>query len=233
MLGQFFNTLSVARDITGISNADVPPSEAYGEALVGGFSPFVFSVGEAYVQYPMMARAVSLICGVSSQIIANPRTVVANAKGDKIKKAGGILRLITHSPDDRISAPQRWEDITRDLVLEGNAIIAINRRPSGEVSSLTRLYPYLVQTVRTDDGMLTYRGTTEFGERVVYAERDIIHISWPFRSSITQYLSATSFPQYGFRWSKRPINVIKTNLSIGIQAEKRILAWLDLSLIHI
>ena len=152
-----------------IVNAATTPSEAFDkqQSEPSVFDPYAFRVGEAYVEYPMMARVVSLISGVTAQIIANPHTKITNAKGDVIRKQGGIKNLVTHSPDGRISAYQFWEDVAKDLTLEGNSIITIDRA-GNKPSMLSRLYPYQLTTRQTSDGTMVYQGLDEYGNCLLY-----------------------------------------------------------------
>lgn len=174
---------------------DARPKSAFGDGATG---PSAFSEASIEDQIAILGlggrrrtealqvvafhRSVSLLSSTIAELISQTVHVVDRKRRTINPQPEPLLDLLTSTPDGVTSAYNFWEDTLLDMLLEGNALIAIDRQPDGRVIRLWRMIAKDAK-IEEKNGRLIYTGplagaSAPQGNRS-FTLRNVIHARAP------------------------------------------------------
>jgi HK97 family phage portal protein len=161
-------------------------------------------------------RCVSLIAGTISMLPLHLFRV-DQGTGERSRDAtSGLARMLAERPNIRVSPSMFWRALVSDMLLEGNGIVWIERKPSGEALALWqvpwRRTAVRIDTVSGEEG-LVYGLTLDTGRYVVAHSDDVLHIP--------------GSPVWDIFRAKPPLEVFANSVGIGISADSFAKAYFD------
>ena len=177
------------------------------------------------VHFAVFFRVITLLSSVIAQLITNGHLRVLDRQGEVVDttSARNVLDLLQYSPDGVIPASQFIEDIACDYLIDGNALIAIDRT-MGDVTSLKRLESSTAYIDLTSDKQdLVYRAHDGYNRMAespfeAYASFNIIHCRWPL------LISGSSVGHRAY-FATAPVALMRPAMAIGLESDKYILDW--------
>ena len=180
--------------------------------------------GKSPIEFSTFARCVSLISGLTAQMLTSSITI--RDEKDKMKtdrRSMKTMELIRESWDGRRPAWQEWEDLAADYCTGGNGIMHVaysNGR--NEPAMFRRMEPYGSSTTQASNGDRVYtlmeadyvKARTE-----KISERMIVHYRWAKNPS-----QRNANQKIGF--GPAPVSILRPALQIGQALDMHILEWL-------
>lgn len=165
-------------------------------------------------------RCVTLISSTVAELIANSAHVVDFDRRRIDDQPTDLLHLIRSSPDDECSAYTMLDDLMMDLLLDGNAIMVVDRT-DGRPYRLRRMIPATAQAKMVRSRLL-YTGEVAGGMSRAGTEsvdsKNIVHARWPDLSG--RETAPTRGHRVGFAAS--PL----VALSDDIRVSREIVRWI-------
>jgi len=179
---------------------------------------------EAALGYPALMRAVTLISSTSAQLIACGGLRVHDSSGALVttRAAAAARALVEESPDGVIDGHAWIEDYASDYLIDGNALVAVDRSFDGRPLRLSRLDSSAAQATRSEsEGRVVFEAPDdETGELLRLDQRDVVLARWPrLRRRRGGY--GTSRAAFG----PSPVSLLSTAIQIGIAGNGAILEW--------
>lgn len=173
------------------------------------------------VSYSTLNRCVTLLSSICAQLVACGGLRIETLDGNEVKnrKTKLVLDLLTESPDGRTPAYQWFEDAYMDYLLDGNAIIAVDRGGLGQVVGLRRMVGWDAEVfVGTDSRMKMYRARAASdaydGILEDITETNIIHSRWPLLRRVNSSSRGC--------FALAPVVAMRPALEIGLRGDEYI-----------
>ena len=195
---------------------------------VSGVYSYLLSGSNTPIDYPPLHRCITLICSTVAMSVTRFGLTVVNDRGEvEINEAGErALRLMLNSPDGQHTAYTFHEDAIRDLVVEGNTLVLIQRRPGGNniVSGLRRLSQSGARMEETARGRI-YRARYAYEEidqgLGSFAELNVAHARWPLMNSVGRFRGLSNAGRANF--ASPPVTAVRESTAIGLATDQYIL----------
>ena len=193
---------------------------------------FATKVGGAVLpyRYPILLRSVSLISGLVAQLVTSGSLSVIDLKtGRRVpwrsgSRSGRALDLLTGSPDGMEPAYAWAEALVSDLLTCSNAIIRVERTPSGLPESLVRQSVSDAWVEMSSDGYSRIYRTRDWRDPVgmyrVLHDWDVAHSYW---GVLQPYSSG-----YAGSWMATPVlTLLRSTLEVGAAGERYVKEYFE------
>ena len=177
------------------------------------------------IYYSALARAATLISGVTAQLISGGDLSVRDRNGSSVdnRRTRNILDVLSGTPDMGNTPSSTFiEDCAMDYCLDGNSLVVPSHSPSGSLMGLTRYRSYDAHIVHAQSRAVMYqmlRADNDNEGSELYAARDVMHVRWP---RLIRY-GLTTNAREGFALA--PVVALHPALSIGIKQDQFIETW--------
>lgn len=179
----------------------------------------------AALQYPALARCVTLLSAVIAQLVTGGTLRVLDSEGKVVNdmQAGRAVDLFSNSLDGVFDSHSTVEDLASDYLLDGNHLSGIDQSSNGRVTAIRRLVAHSAQTTPTTSGGIVYQAhfaDSGVGEYEFFAPRNVAHGRWPrlFRSSASAEHARRFF-------AMSPVRLLHPALQIAIAGDGFIRDW--------
>ncbi len=219
-----------SRKEVDLTQSALSPSQAIEYINATGNNDFLdfYGIGtghNAAIHFAVFFRIINLLSSVIAQLMTTGGLKIVNKDGeiDKSKGSMDLLELLQHTPDGETPAFQFISDLAADYLIDGNALLSIQRVGS-RVSSLRRLESFSAQIEPTNSTKIVYKAHDAYatekteGDFETFADIDIIHPRWCFLGMSRQGINRS-------RFAPSPVKLMRPALSIGLESDKYILDW--------
>ena len=178
----------------------------------------------AALRMPAFSRCVHLISVMTAQLVSGGSLRVMDRDGNTVDspQARRMLALLSESPDGMIDSHSWVMDAMCDYLIDGNAIIEIDRGEGRLVRQMRRLQAYDATTVKTTNGTLYYESQIADGDgnRLVVPSDRIAHCRWPRMVRQSQF-SSTNRSMFALS----TISLLHPALQIALAGDRFIQDW--------
>ncbi|MBL1418875.1 MAG: phage portal protein [Alphaproteobacteria bacterium] len=128
----------------------------------------------------MQHTAVAACVRLLSQMISTVPIQIIDTSDDSVVDDHELHYLFDRAPNDLLSAPEFWEQVIRDMLLEGDGFFYIDRNKSGEVLGFERYAPSSVEIKYSDKGKkkLIYKLIERDGRFKIAPQDDVVHLRY-------------------------------------------------------
>lgn len=159
---------------------------------------------ETAMRHSAVHRSVSLISSAVARLPAY--TYRLQADGDReINSTHPAASLLLKRPNPRMSRTIFWRQVVAQMLLEGQAVVWIQRRQNGQPAALWPV-PWRSVTVSMNAGRLLYRMTLDGGVQIAADQDDVLHIPGSSEWDETE--------------CKTPIRAYADSVAIGLEANR-------------